>query len=88
MPPYPFFGETALRKGEHNNFNFFKHQTMKTNEMENTKFSIDDLSVLNQDAMSNDELSNILGGFLWISRGCKCKCDSGNCFKDREEREE
>lgn len=46
------------------------------------RFSIEDISILKQDTVNTAALSNILGGFL--ERSCKCKCDSGNCFKDKE----
>lgn len=54
------------------------------NQAKKNKFSLEDISIIKQDCMNTDELSNIMGGFWWSGRSCKCKCASGNCFKDRE----
>lgn len=50
---------------------------MKTNN-----FSIDDIVVLKEnDYLDNDNLSYIIGG---MGGSCACKCDSGNCFLDKD----
>lgn len=50
---------------------------MKTN-----KFSIDDIVVLREnDHFDDDNLSCIIGG---MGGSCTCKCDSGNCYLDKD----
>lgn len=50
--------------------------------MKTKRFCVDDLVVLKEnDCLDDENLSCIIGG---SGGSCACKCDSGNCFLDKD----